>query len=107
VSKKPNMSDAMMAIAAKSEAVIPSKPDVSMPTRSDAVESIPHATSSALKEKPVTLPKMTLYAHAKVLKAVRLIAVEDGVQAQAILRDALRDYLAKRGHHFNDLASGK
>ena len=54
-----------------------------------------------------TLPKVTLYAHQDVLKALRLVAVEDGVQAQEILRRAVRDYLASRGHTFGDLTTGR
>lgn len=56
---------------------------------------------------PKTLPKVTLYAHAEVLRAIRLVAVEDGVQAQEILRAAVRDYLATRGHVFTDLTTGR
>lgn len=56
---------------------------------------------------PKTLPKVTLYAHQDVLKAIRRLAVDDGVQAQEILRQAVRDYLATRGHHFTDLTTGR
>ena len=59
------------------------------------------------KTAPKTLPKVTLYAHQDVLKAIRRIAVDDGVQAQEILRRAVRDYLATRGHTFEDLTTGR
>lgn len=65
------------------------------------------AASGASAVVPKTLPKVTLYAHQDVLKALRLVAVEDGVQAQEILRRAVRDYLATRGHTFADLTTGR
>ena len=60
-----------------------------------------------VRTPPKTLPKVTLYAHGDVLKAIRRIAVDDGVQAQEILRRAVRDYLATRGHTFEDLTTGR
>lgn len=72
--------------------------------RRDIEESIaPPAGAPPAK----TLPKVTLYAHQDVLKAIRRLAVDDGVQAQEILRRAVRDYLATRGHHFTDLTTGR
>lgn len=56
--------------------------------------------------RPTPLPKLSLYAHADVLRTVRILAVEDGVQAQVILRKALAEYLEKRGHRFSDLVTG-
>jgi len=56
--------------------------------------------------RPAPLPKLSLYAHDDVIRAVRLLAVEDGVMVQNILRDALREYLARRGHRFTDIAAG-
>lgn len=58
--------------------------------------------------KPVrdTLPRLTLYAHADVVRAVRMVAAQDGVQAQEILRRAVRAYLRTRGHRFTDLSKG-
>lgn len=53
-----------------------------------------------------TLPRLTLYAHADVVRAVRLVAALDGVQAQEILRRAVRAYLRTRGHSFTDLSKG-
>lgn len=95
--KRPSLSDKLADIASKRDAV--------MSTKSDAAEPIPAAPTP--KAAPPTLPKVTLYAHADVLKAVRRLAVEDGVQAQVILRKALQDYLASRGHHFTDLTTGQ
>jgi hypothetical protein len=58
--------------------------------------------------KPVrgTLPRLTLYAHADVVRAVRMVAAQDGVQAQEILRRAMRAYLRTRGHAFTDMTKG-
>lgn len=76
--------------------------------RSDVIASSKEVEQMvAGRETPKSLPKVTLYAHADVLKAVRLLAVEDGVQAQEILRAAVRAYLAERGHHFTDLTTGQ
>lgn len=57
-------------------------------------------------QRPTPLPKLSLYAHDSVLRTVRLLAVEDGVQVQVILRKALAEYLARRGHRFEDLTTG-
>ena len=53
-----------------------------------------------------TLPRLTLYAHSDVVRAVRMVAAQDGVQAQEILRRAVRAYLRTRGHGFTDLSKG-
>ncbi|WP_342112004.1 hypothetical protein [Methylobacterium sp. SI9] len=53
-----------------------------------------------------TLPRLTLYAHGEVVRAVRVVAAQDGVQAQEILRRAVRAYLRTRGHAFTDLSKG-
>lgn len=98
---RPSIAD----IAAKREAAMSTKSDEAIEPSRDV--EIPRTEASAKSEKPKTLPKVTLYAHEKVLKAIRLVAVEDGVQAQEILRAAVRDYLATRGHHFTDLTTGK
>lgn len=85
------------------------KRDVVMSINNDAAREASSEIDKAAepqKAVPKTLPKVTLYAHEKVLKAIRLVAVEDGVQAQEILRAAVRDYLATRGHHFTDLTTG-
>ena len=84
------------AISTKSESAKEAVRDV------DAVSSEP-----ARAGKGKTLPKVTLYAHASVLKALRLVAVEDGVQVQEVLRRAVRDHLATRGHTFTDLTTGR
>ena len=73
----------------------------------EAPRDVEVSPPSAVAGAPKTLPKVTLYAHADVLKALRLVAVEDGVQAQEILRRAVRDYLATRGHTFADLTTGR
>lgn len=96
--KAVNLKERLAATASKRESAISTSRDVE-------VASVP--APAAERETPKTLPKVTLYAHANVLKAVRLLAVEDGVQAQEILRAAVRDYLAKRGHTFNDLTTGE
>lgn len=57
-------------------------------------------------QRPTPLPKLSLYAHADVLRAVRQLAVDDDVQVQQILRAALREYLERRGHRFEDLTTG-
>lgn len=93
-------------MAAKREHAIASKSDVEKSTDS----FIDDAATAGAPERaagPKPLPKVTLYAHANVLKSIRLLAVEDGVQAQEILRRAMKDYLASRGHHFEDLTTGK
>lgn len=100
--QKPSMKERLAATAAKRDAVMSTNSDVVKEASREVEEAIP----SAAKTTPKTLPKVTLYAHKDVLKAVRLLAVEDGVQAQEILRTAVRDYLAARGHHFSDLTKG-
>lgn len=90
------------AMSTSGNAAKESERDGGMSSSSDVVKLI-----ALGKVAPKTLPKVTLYAHEKVLKAIRLVAVEDGVQAQEILRAAVRDYLATRGHHFTDLTTGK
>lgn len=42
-----------------------------------------------------------------VLESIRLLAVADGVEAQEILRRAMKYYVSSPGHHFTDLATGK
>ncbi len=85
---------------------VSAKRDVDMSTNNH-VEISPSEPPPVASPAPKTLPKVTLYAHSDVLKALRLVAVEDGVQAQEILRRALRDYLATRGHTFTDLTTGR
>ena len=99
--------DTLAATAAKR--TTPTKSDVDKsPERELEMEPIPGAPllepAKALKTE--TLPKVTLYAHAEVIKAIRLLAVQDGVQAQVILRRAVQQYLAERGHPFSDLTTG-
>lgn len=115
MTKRPALSESLAAMEAKRERDMSTKPDSVMWTKAaveaeariQAAKSIPHAIQAGRPEAAGTLPKLTLYAHGDVLKAIRRIAVDDGVQAQVILRDAVRDYLAKRGHHFSDLTTGK
>lgn len=99
-----SLKDKLAATAAKRDRDISINRDNALSSSIDD-ERLGPAPSS--RETPKTLPKVTLYAHANVLKAVRLLAVEDGVQAQEILRAAVRDYLATRGHHFTDLTTGE
>jgi hypothetical protein len=103
VNKPVKMSEAMRK---ERLANVSAKRDVDISTKSHD-EELPSEPPPAASAAPKTLPKVTLYAHADVLKALRLVAVEDGVQAQEILRRALRDYLATRGHTFTDLTTGR
>lgn len=114
--------EALAGVSAKRQANISLKSDIDIATHiesdtplkiDDAKEvrrhieeaiSLPSEKASAQAK---TLPKVTLYAHQNVLKAIRRLAVDDGVQAQEILRRAVRDYLATRGHHFTDLTTGQ
>lgn len=107
---KPTMSAAMRKgklaeVSASRDSVMSINSESAKEAVRDIEASLPAASPTAAK--PATLPKVTLYAHATVLKALRLVAVEDGVQAQEILRKAVRDYLATRGHHFEDLTTGR
>lgn len=95
--KAVNLKERLAATASKRESVISTSRDI----------EVSAVVPELVREAPKTLPKVTLYAHADVLKAIRLLAVEDGVQAQEILRAAVRDYLAKRGHTFTDLTTGE
>lgn len=105
MSRKPvSLKDRIAATAAKRDGVISTNSNPVKEASREVEEAIP---TTAAKAAPKTLPKVTLYAHKDVLKAVRLLAVEDGVQAQEILRTAVRDYLATRGHHFSDLTKGQ
>lgn len=100
--KAVSMKERLSAVAAKrDDGMSTRREDDKAVSRDDAVATEPARTP------PKTLPKVTLYAHQNVLKALRLVAVEDGVQAQEILRRAVRDYLATRGHTFTDLTTGK
>lgn len=101
--KAVSLKDKLAATAAKRDAVISTNSDAVKASTLEIEEVIP---SAAAKGGPKPLPKVTLYAHQDVLKAVRRLAVEDGVQAQEILRAAVRDYLATRGYHFADLTTG-
>ena len=92
-------------IALKRDHVISTESDSAKEARRDVEESLRAAPAPDVAAK--TLPKVTLYAHQDVLKAIRRLAVDDGVQAQEILRRAVRDYLATRGHHFTDLTTGR
>lgn len=88
------------------------KRDIDMSTNKDVDKGIKSdieigAPAPAPAATPKTLPKVTLYAHQDVLTAIRRVAVDDGVQAQEILRRAVRDYLATRGYHFEDLTTGR
>ena len=84
------------------------KRDVDMSLNSEKeIDPIPASKPPKVASKAETLPKVTLYAHSEVLKAIRMLAVQDGVQAQVILRSAVQEYLEKRGHHFTDLTTGK
>jgi hypothetical protein len=96
VSRKPSLKAAIADIAAKR--------DIDKNTKRDSDIT---AEGLAEQSKSSTLPKVTLYAHADVLKALRRIAVEDGVQAQVILRRAVQEYLEKRGYTFRDLTTGE
>lgn len=104
--KRPSLKDQLAGMSAKREAEMSTKSDDVFETKSAVEEAIPAAVQGQ-RTAPPTLPKVTLYAHADVIKAVRRLAVEDGVQAQVILRRALKDYLASRGHHFTDLTTGQ
>lgn len=115
MTKRPSLTEKLADMSAKGDVAKAAKRDVSMATKADLSkvtrfdgdESIPGAPE---KDKPAPgkpLPKVTLYAHQDVLKSIRLLAVEDGVQAQEILRAAVRAYLAQRGHAFTDLATGE
>ena len=103
---KPTMSAAMRK---GKLAEVSASRDVAVSTKSEVekerVRDVEMAPAGAAA--PKVLPKVTLYAHQDVLKALRLVAVEDGVQAQEILRRAVRDYLATRGHTFEDLTTGR
>lgn len=106
---KPMMGAAMRKgklaeVSASRDAAISTNRDSAKEAVRDIGAALPDPVSPA---KGKTLPKVTLYAHADVLKALRLVAVEDGVQAQEILRQAVRDYLATRGHVFEDLTLGR
>lgn len=100
------MKERLAAMSARQESSNAPKTDVDKAISPDVEEAIrPPATAKTAG--PTPLPKVTLYAHANVLKAIRLLAVEDGVQAQEILRRSIKEYLATRGHHFTDLTTGK
>lgn len=99
---KITMKERLAATAAKRDDSISTNREIVEAISSDVDKGI-----SAPKATPKTLPKVTLYAHAKVLKAIRLLAAQDEVQAQEILRAAVREYLATRGHHFQDLTTGE
>lgn len=105
MNKPPKMS---AALRKERLADVSAKRDGDMSTKSH-VEELLSAPPPAAPEPvaPKTLPKVTLYAHADVLKALRLVAVEDGVQVQEVLRRAVRDHLATRGHTFTDLTTGR
>lgn len=107
MTKRPSLTEKLADMSAKADVAKSTKRDVSMEAKADVVGPIPGAPE---KDKPAPgkpLPKVTLYAHQDVLKSIRLLAVEDGVQAQEILRAAVRAYLAERGHAFTDLATGE
>ena len=57
--------------------------------------------------RPDPLPKVSLYAHAEVMRALRIVAADDGVLVQALLREAVSDLLARRGYRFSDLTTGQ
>jgi hypothetical protein len=95
VGRKPSLKTAIADIASKSHI------DKEVKTLAVNAPSVQEA------EAKQTLPKVTLYAHSEVLKAIRRIAVDDGVQAQVILRRAVQEYLDKRGYKFEDLTTGK
>ena len=102
--KAVSLKDKLAATAAKRDAAM----SINSGTARETAREIEEATSASLERSASkTLPKVTLYAHQDVLKAIRRIAVEDGVQAQEILRAAVRDYLATRGYHFEDLTTGQ
>lgn len=108
---KPSIANAtkrsgVVDIANKRENDMSTKTDVDFTPNRDADESTPGSNQRA-KAAPATLPKLTLYAHAKVVKSIRLIAVEEGVQAQEIMRRAMMEYLKTQGHHFTDLTTGE
>lgn len=107
MSKKPNLLKSLGDMAAKQEAAKSTKRDAVMETPLDLSKEIPESEVRAKPAAGKPLPKVTLYAHQDVLKAIRHLAVEDGVQAQEILRAAVRDYLERRGHAFIDLATGQ
>ena len=103
MSKRPNI----LAISTKGDAARTAKTDVAIETRRDVSEEIPAAVEPSKPVAGKPLPKVTLYAHKDVLTAIRVIAAKDGVQAQEILRTAVREYLAKRGELFTDLTTGR
>lgn len=103
MTKRPNI----LAISTKGDAARAAKSDVAVETRRDVSEEIPAAVEAAKPVAGKPLPKVTLYAHKDVLTAIRVLAAKDGVQAQEILRTAMREYLEKRGEVFLDLATGQ
>ncbi len=107
MSKRPKMLDTISDMSAKQEAFMATKKAVEVEPKRDVDKEIPEAAQAPKPAGGKPLPKVTLYAHPDVLKAIRLLAVEDGKQAQEILRAAVRDYLAKRGHAFTDLTTGR
>lgn len=104
--KAPSMKEKLAAISAKRDGEMAAKRDIDISTSSD-IETLAPASEQPQVPARKTLPKVTLYAHDRVLKSIRLLAVEDGVQAQDILRRAVKDYLATRGHHYKDLTTGE
>ncbi|MCJ2059827.1 hypothetical protein MKL09_25265 [Methylobacterium sp. J-048] len=102
--KAVSLKDKLAATAAKRDTAMSTSSDAARETAREIEEA---TLAPAERGAPRTLPKVTLYAHQDVLKAIRRLAVEDGVQAQEILRAAVRDYLATRGYHFTDLTTGQ
>ncbi|MCK2056990.1 hypothetical protein [Methylobacterium sp. 37f] len=48
---------------------------------------------------------MALYAHANVLKSIRLLAVEDGIPAPEALHRVMKYYFYLRGNYFEYFVS--
>ena len=107
MNKRPTLNAALAGIAAKGDASRAAKSDPAIETKRDVSTEIPGAVEPAKPVAVKPLPKVTLYAHKDVLTAIRVLAAKDGVQAQEILRTAMREYLAKRGEVFLDLATGE
>jgi len=102
--KATGMKAKLAEIAAKSDAAKSIRSVIDIDTEKDRSAAAPSSKNAGT---PKTLPKVTLYAHAEVLTAIRILAAKDGVQAQEILRRAVKAYLTERGEPFTDLTTGE
>ncbi|GJE02210.1 MULTISPECIES: hypothetical protein [Methylobacterium] len=97
----------------------PTRDDVIGPERDDVIasprEDAPRAAAAVAASRPARadaarreppLPHASLYVHPRVLRALKLVALEAGVKQQDVLREAVRRHLAEKGHPFDDLTAG-